>query len=354
MGGNAVLEGVVEDLGDVLVAVVGVEEVETPILGAHDERPCSNGLGGIPHELGTDRVTICGIQPLDAEEVVVDKAEVRGDLTGTRLLILHAAAKSIEGHSDDGVAGLPADGAVFGVVDDRPNTALGLDECLISIRIVLGREVIDGGVLVEVVGDVGLTLGGGAIADVIVGVGLVLPGNQLVANVVTVGLRLLRGHHGTGFADFGTATKEVVGVGVLRGDGTVDGVGHAGEKVALGFVLPDDGRAVGIGEAGLQVRPWEIGPHEVVHRGESPRGGIISDGLLAGTVDAVAHVPAEGVVMAGEGLGVEARDLLGDELTVGVVGEGGGADGIGGGGLAAHCVVGTRREVGPSRRRHKW
>ena len=48
MGGNAVLEGVVEDLGNVLVAVVGVEEVETPILGAHDERPCSNGLGGIP------------------------------------------------------------------------------------------------------------------------------------------------------------------------------------------------------------------------------------------------------------------------------------------------------------------
>ena len=38
VGGDAVLEGVVEDLGDVLVAVVGVEEIEVPILGTHDER----------------------------------------------------------------------------------------------------------------------------------------------------------------------------------------------------------------------------------------------------------------------------------------------------------------------------
>ena len=118
MGGNAVLEGVVEDLGDVLVAVVGVEEVETPILGAHDERPCSNGLGGIPHELGTDRVTICGIQPLDAEEVVVDKAEVRGDLTGTRLLVVHAAAHAIKCHRDNRITPCPTNGAVFGIVND--------------------------------------------------------------------------------------------------------------------------------------------------------------------------------------------------------------------------------------------
>ena len=54
--GDAVLRGVVEDLGDVLVAVVGVEEIEAPILGAHDERTRSDRLGGIPHELGTDGV----------------------------------------------------------------------------------------------------------------------------------------------------------------------------------------------------------------------------------------------------------------------------------------------------------
>ena len=57
----SVLEGVVEDLGDVLVAVVGVEEVEAPVLGAHDERTRGNGLGGIPHELGADGVAVGGI-----------------------------------------------------------------------------------------------------------------------------------------------------------------------------------------------------------------------------------------------------------------------------------------------------
>ena len=114
--GDAVLEGVVEEFGNILVAVVGVEEVEAPVLGAHDERTRSDGLGGIPHELGTDGVAVGGIQPLDAEVVVVNEAEVRGNLPGARLLILHAAAKSVEGHRDHGVAGLPANGAVLGVI----------------------------------------------------------------------------------------------------------------------------------------------------------------------------------------------------------------------------------------------
>ena len=116
--GDAVLEGVVEDLGDILVAVVGVKEIEAPILGAHDERARGDRLGGIPHKFGADGVAVVGIQPLDAEEVVVDKAEVRGNLPGARLLILHAAAKAVEGHRDDRVAELPADGAVFGIVND--------------------------------------------------------------------------------------------------------------------------------------------------------------------------------------------------------------------------------------------
>ena len=71
--GNAVLRGVVEDLGDVLVAIVGVKEIEAPVLGAHDERSCGDGLGGVPHELGTDGVAVGGIQPLDTEKVVIDR-----------------------------------------------------------------------------------------------------------------------------------------------------------------------------------------------------------------------------------------------------------------------------------------
>ena len=95
MGGNAVLEGVVEDLGDVLVAVVGVEEIEAPVLGAHDERARGDGFRGVPHELGADGVAVVGVQSLDAEEIVVDEA--------ARLLILHAAAHAVESHRDDRV-----------------------------------------------------------------------------------------------------------------------------------------------------------------------------------------------------------------------------------------------------------
>ena len=104
MGGDAVLEGMVEDLGDVLVAVVGVKEVEIPILGMHDERARGDGLGGGPHELGADGVAVVGVQSLDAEEIVVDETEVRGDLIILRLLIVHAATKAVERHGNHGVA----------------------------------------------------------------------------------------------------------------------------------------------------------------------------------------------------------------------------------------------------------
>ena len=171
MRGDAVLRGVVEDLGDVLVAIVGVKEIEAPVLGMHDERARGNGFRGIPHKLGADGVAVVGIQPLDAEVVVVNEAEVRGNLIVSCLLIVHAAAKAVEGHRDDRVAELPADGAVFGIVGNRPNAGLSLDEGLIAIVVVLRREVIDGGVLVEVVGGVGLALGNRTVSDVVVGIG---------------------------------------------------------------------------------------------------------------------------------------------------------------------------------------
>ena len=127
---------------------------------------------------------------LDAEVVVVDEA-----LEGFRA-ILHrahfdAAPHAVEGHGDHGVTGLPTDGAVLGIVDDRPNARLGLDEGLIAIVVVLWREVIDGGVLVEIVGGVGFAFGGRAVSDVIVVVGDLIRGGQLIAGVVTILLVIL-------------------------------------------------------------------------------------------------------------------------------------------------------------------
>ena len=133
---------------------------------------------------------------LDAEVVVVDEA-----LEGFRA-ILHrahfdAAPHAVEGHGDHGVTGLPTDGAVLGIVDDRPNARLGLDEGLVPVGIVLRREVVDGDVLVEIVSRVSFAFGSGAVShlayargrmysDVIVGVGLVLAGGKLVADAIGI------------------------------------------------------------------------------------------------------------------------------------------------------------------------
>ena len=124
---------------------------------------------GIPN-VGMEEGVVGTTKLLDAEVVVVDEA-LEGFCAILHRAHFDAAAHAVEGHGDHGVAGLPTDGAVFGIVDYRPNARLGLDEGLISIRIVLGHEVVDDCVLVEIVGRVGFTLGGGTIADIVVIVG---------------------------------------------------------------------------------------------------------------------------------------------------------------------------------------
>ena len=113
----------VEDLGDVLVTVVGVEEIEIPILGTHDERARGDGLGGGP-DIGVEEGVVGATELLDAEVVVVDEAleEVGVGGLGAHL---DSAAHAVEGHRDHGVAGLPANGAVLGIVGDRPNAGGG-------------------------------------------------------------------------------------------------------------------------------------------------------------------------------------------------------------------------------------
>ena len=170
----------------VLVAVVGVKEIEAPVLGAHDERTRGDGLGGIPHELSSDGVAVGGIQPLDTEKVVIDKTEVRRDLIILRLLIVHAAAKAVKGHRDNRITPCPTNGAVFGIVGDRPHTGLGLDERLVAVGVVFRHEVVNGGILVEIIGGVGLAFGGRAVTDVIVGIGNFICSDEFIADVVAV------------------------------------------------------------------------------------------------------------------------------------------------------------------------
>ena len=98
---------------------------------------------------------------LDAKIVVVDEAleEVGVGGLGAHL---DSATHAVKGHRDHGVALRPTDGTVLCVVDNRPNAGLGLDEGLVSVSVILWREIVDGGILVEVVGGVGFAFGGGA------------------------------------------------------------------------------------------------------------------------------------------------------------------------------------------------
>ena len=163
--------------------------------------------------------------------------------------------------------------------------------------------------------------------DIIVGIGNIIHGDQLIANVVAV-LFIVLG---------GTAAEEVVGVDV----GGISGVGDGGEEVTVGFVTPCDHGVIGIGEGGFEIGTREVVPAEAVGFGDTAGGGVIGDGLFAVAIHAIAHIATEGVPMAGESLGVKTVHLLGGELPEGIIREGCGADGIGGGGLAAHRVVGV-------------
>ena len=173
----------VHEVGDVFVAVV---EVVSNIVRdwVENQWPGGDGFGGIPG-VGVIEGVFCATELQDAKIVVVDEAleKVGIGRLGTHL---DAATHTVEGHRDHGVARLPADRAVFCVVDNRPNAGLGLDEGLVSVSVILWREVVDLGVLVEGVGRVGFALGGRAVSDVVVIVGDLICGGQLIAGVVTI------------------------------------------------------------------------------------------------------------------------------------------------------------------------
>ena len=109
------------------------------------------------------------------------------------------------------------------------------------------------------------------------------------------------------------------------------------------FVTPRDHSFVGIREGRFEVRSWQIRPLKAIRFRNATRDGVIGDGLFAFPIHRVADCAAEEVVVTGEGLGIEARDLLGDELAVGVVSEGGDAGGVGGGGLTIECFVSIKQ-----------
>ena len=240
-----------------------------------------DGFRGVP-DVGVVEGVGRSPELLDAEVVVVDKA-LEGFFAILHCSHFDTSAHAVEGHRDHGVALRPTDGSVFGIVDDRPDTGLGLDERLVAVGVVLRHETVNFRVLVEIIGGVGLALGDGAVSDVVVGI-----------------------------RDFvgGAAAEKVVGVDVSG----IGGVRDGGKEITMGFVTPRDHIFVGISEGRFEVRSWQIRPLETIGFRNTPRGGVISNGLFTVAIHGIAHVPTEGIPMAGEGLGIEARDLLGKKL----------------------------------------
>ena len=226
------------EVGDVFVAVMEIVGEHTGV-GKEDKWAGGDGFRGIP-DVGLKEGVSGATELLDAEVVVVDEA-LEGFLAILHRAHFDTAAHTVEGHRDHGATGLPADGAVLGVVGYLPDAGGGLDEGLITVGIVFGHEVVNLGVLVESVGGVGLALGDGAIADVVVGIGEVVGGGEFVAGVVAV-LFVVLGD---------AAAKAIISVPI---DG-VDVVCHGGAKVARRLVGPDCLRVVWITESVVNLAP---------------------------------------------------------------------------------------------------
>ena len=285
------------EVGDIFVAVV---EVASNIVGGgeEDERAGGDGLRGVP-DVRLEEGVVGATKLLNAEVAVVDEALEK---VGISRLGAHldSAAHAVEGHGDHGVALRPTDGTVLCVVDNRPNAGLGLDEGLVSVSVILWREIVDGGILVEVVGGVGLALGDGAVSDVVVGIRDFVGGDKFVTDVVTVLFVVLRG----------TAAEKVVGVDVSG----IGGVGDGGEKVTMGFVCPRDHGVIGIGEGGFEVCAREVSPAEAIGFGNTACGGI-------GGVDAIDLGGLEEGVGANLGRTEGRAGVGGEEGVAGVAGE---------------------------------
>ena len=307
-----------DDIGHILVAIVHQEGRGFTIL-PEGERARGDGLGGVPDELLVDIPRLVGEELLDAEVAVVEEDGV-GELRGAiHLTVGDAATEAVKGHRDDLRPLRPTDWPVLGVVLHLPNAGCGLDGGLIAVAVVLGHEVVDGGVLVEVVGSVALALGGGAIADVVVSVRDFVSRDELIADVVAVLLGVLGG----------AATKEVVGVGVGTDDRAIGlGIDHLGEQVARGLITPRSRQPIGIGKRGLQVRARQVAPGKglaLIERGDTPGRAIITQGGSPRAIDAITRGAAVAIVVMGQRLGIEPRDGLAHQFADLVVGKDGGA-----------------------------
>lgn len=219
------------------------------------------GLGRVPRdephgvERGARQVDGC-----DLEVVAVEEAQMAGGAAVAFLTLEHAAPHIVVVGGDDGgaVRTLEAHGAVECVVRCQTNARACLDSGLVAVKVIRGLEIVNRGVLVQVIA---LIFGaacharagfnsGGAVADVIIivgiGIGAKRGGGEFAAAVVRERI-IPRAALAGGAARCG-AGGGIVGVAALCYKGIATAVGHLHEQVSLRLVALRETHAVGLGE----------------------------------------------------------------------------------------------------------
>lgn len=128
-------------VGNVLVAVVEVEDVVSPRDALHPQGAGGNWLGRIPTEGEVYRIVRRPVEPLNTEIPVIDESVVCIGDGVDGLDIFDATAHAVELHRDVRRTTCPQDGAIFSIVGDGPDAGGGLYERLVSVQIKLRNKV---------------------------------------------------------------------------------------------------------------------------------------------------------------------------------------------------------------------
>ena len=197
----------------------------------------------------------------------VDVAQVARDAAAHSDFACVAPSHRVVGAFDYGVARVirEAHGAIFGVIDVRPDAGRGFHQRLVAVGIESGCErgflaYLNRGVLIEVVGRIRGAFfalrGGGAVADVVVAIAVVdaVDGGacQLRPGVITEAVAT-RSLTVAGGAAGERATQRVVAVAAFGYGGVAAFVAHPSEQVALRLVALRQRHVVRHGERLQQV-----------------------------------------------------------------------------------------------------
>ncbi len=133
--GDAASRLVGNQVGDVLIAIMEIEEVVRAGRPLHPQGAGGDGLGWIPAESEIDGVVCGGVETLDAEVAVVDETVMRVGCSIHRFDVFNPAAHPIELHRDVRGTARPQDRAILPVVRYRPVACSSTHKGLVAVQV---------------------------------------------------------------------------------------------------------------------------------------------------------------------------------------------------------------------------